>query len=274
MQFGCCVPGGSFMPQGEGEVPQSAEEILLKGMQTILNAGYDYAEISAGFVSRLTEVEISHLEGLNQSGRLHISRCNSFIPPALYIWDGANETALYEYVKRVLTACARMGIEKMVFGSGAARRLPAGMDIETGHQGIIKFLHRCNAYAEKCRVEIVLEPLNRSECNVLTTVRECAAVVRKANCSHIRLLADAFHVYMEKEALSVIGENADIITHIHIAEPPNRVYPGRDGGEYLRAFAAALKAADYNGSVSVECGFNRFEPEIKAAYPFVKEIFR
>ena len=44
MKISCCIPGGSFMPQGEKEVPMSSYDRLTEGCRVMRELGYDAAE--------------------------------------------------------------------------------------------------------------------------------------------------------------------------------------------------------------------------------------
>lgn len=273
IRFGCCLPGGSFMPQGEGGFPASVDEVLLEGTKTVQTAGYDYSEISAGFLARLTDQQVERLAEASIQGKLQLETCNSFIPADLPICDQSRQEDLYRYVDKILYRASLFGIKIMVFGSGAARMIPREMNREEGITLIHTFLQKCNEYAEKYGITIAIEPLNASECNILNTVAEGAEMVRFLNLPRIRLLADAFHMYCEKEDFSVLTQQADILVHIHVAEPPERVYPGRDGGEYLKMFAAELIRSGYDERVSVECGYKDFVQDIASARTFLEEVF-
>ena len=76
VRFGCCLPGGSFMPQGEAEIPPSTESVLREGTQIIVRAGYSYSEVSAGFLNQLTEDEVVSLARAHRNGRLPLEVCN------------------------------------------------------------------------------------------------------------------------------------------------------------------------------------------------------
>ena len=273
IQFGCCLPGGSFMPQGEGQVPPSAERILLEGSKIVVDAGYHFSETSAGFLNQLSEEELSRLAEMRKAGGFPLEACNSFIPGDLPILAQGKREELRRYVERVLSRASRLGIRTMVFGSGAARRVPDGMSREEGAAGIRDFLRMCSEYGERYGVTIVIEPLNKRESNILNTVAEGAEMVRALSLPGVGLLADAYHMYLEEEDLSVLEKERDILTHIHVAEPPARVCPGRDGGGYLKRFAQALRKAGYCGRVSVECGYGDFQSEIKSARAFLEEVF-
>ena len=261
------------MPQGEGAVPPSAQAVLLEGTKLLLEMGYCYSETAASFLRRLTDDEVERLAAAHDQGLLPLEACNSFIPGELSILDPSKRQELHDYVEKILFRASRLGIGIMVFGSGAARQIPEGMSREKGIAGIHEFLKMCNECGEQYGVTIAVEPLNRSECNVLNTVAEGAEMVRTLNLPRVRLLADAYHMYREQEKLSVLPKVADILVHVHVAEPPERVFPGRNGGEYLKQFAAVLKETGYDGRVSVECGYQDFKKEASSGCVFLKEVF-
>ena len=273
VRLGCCLPGGSFMPQGVGQIPSSAESVMLEGTQIVAEAGYSYSEICAGLLCELAEDEVAHLAQAHRAGKLPLEVCNSFIPGDLPILDPGKQDELRRYVKTIISRASQLGIDTIVFGSGKARRIPEGMSRGDGIAGIHDFLRMCNAYGEQYGVTIAIEPLNRRECTVLNTVAEGAEMVHALQLSKVRLLADAFHMCCEEEDLSILQKEREILVHIHVAEPPERVYPGRDGGQYLTRFAKALRSSGYCGRVSVECGFSDFNREIMSARAFLEEAF-
>ena len=274
MRIGCCLPGGSFMPQGEKEVPASTFEVLLAGDKAVMEAGYDFSESTLGMILSLTEEEADRLAKAKAEGNFHLEACNCFIPGSLPICAGEKRAELRDYVEKAMARMQKLGVETVVFGSGGARRIPDGMDRATAMEEIANFLTMCNDVAQNYGVTVVIEPLNHKECNVLLTVAEGAELARRVDLPYIKLLADSYHVFVEDEDLSHIWENKDILRHIHVAEVPDRVYPGRDGGEYLKKFAQALRQAGYEGRVTVECGFTDFLPEMQAAGKFLLDVYK
>ena len=271
VRFGCCLPGGSFMPQGEAEIPPSTESVLLEGAQIIVEAGYSYSEVSAGFLNQLTEEEVVSLARAHRDGKLPLEVCNCLIPGEFSIFDDEKKGGLQRYIEKILRRAARIGIDTVVFGSGAARRIPHGMNRAEGVSCIREFLRTCNSYCERYGITLAIEPLNKQECNVLNTVAEGAEMVRSLQLPKIRLLADAYHMYCEEEDLSILKKEQDLLVHIHVSEQPGRGYPGRDGGGYLTRFARALRG--YCGRVSIECSFSDFQAEIHPACTFLKGAF-
>ena len=273
-RLGCCIPGGSFMPEGVREVAPTAFNILREGAGIILKNGFGFCECSVGMIMKLTEVELSLLAAAG----LPIEVCNSFIPfdPEYRICsDGSLESGspLRRYVCEAMRRMSRLGIKIVVFGSGGARRIPDGMSRKDGLSRISDFLAFCAEVGEKYGITTAIEPLRALECNAINTTATAAAMMRTLSHPRIAYLADAFHMACEGEAPGAIIENGVLPVHIHVSEAPDRTYPGSHGGEDLKAFATGLKKTDYAGRISVECGFSDFEKEVALAYEFVSKTF-
>ena len=271
MKIGCCLPGGSFMPQGKAEVV-TPSEILLAGYEVTKSVGYDYAESSVGMVMKLTEEEVELLAAKREKGEFEIQACNSFIPGTYQIADPEQLPALKEYVTEAMRRMELLGVQVVVFGSGAARKLP-GVDPMKELAAIDAFLKMANEQAAAHHITIVIEPLNTGETNIFNSVSAGASMCRRLNLSNVKLLADCYHTHCENENLYAIEENADILRHVHVAEPPERICPGKNGGAYVREFSEHLHRAGYTERVSIECGYADFEKDIEGSYPLMRELF-
>ena len=229
MKFACCLPGGSFMPEGVKDVPTSAYDTLMMKAKAVMALGYDAVETTAGLLLELTEEECEKVLAQNE---FTIAAANSFIPPQ-YPIIGADEEgtkAAYEYADRVLHRLSKLHVPYIVFGSGGARKIPEGMDPAEAEKRLDAFLAHCNETCAKCGVTVVIEPLRAQETNSINTVADGATVVRRVNLPYIRLLADGFHMGFNGEDFRDIIPNKDIILHTHIASTPTRRYPGYEGG--------------------------------------------
>ncbi|MCQ2431632.1 MAG: sugar phosphate isomerase/epimerase [Clostridia bacterium] len=267
----CCIPGGSFMPEGEGAIPMSPYERLVNGCEVIKNLGYDTAEATVGLVLGLTEEETAHLAEERKAGRFSLEVCNSFIPGDYpVVTDEEGTKKLYAYADRAFARMHALGVKILVFGSGKARSIPENIPYAEGEAKIDAFLAHCNDLCETYGMTLVIEPLNRRETNWVRTVRDGAKVVRRVNLPHIRLLADGFHMACEEEGPEAMAENKDILIHTHLACAPDRVYPGKTDGKYETAFLKTLHDMDYQGIVTVECGFTDFAGEAKLAAEFIR----
>ena len=263
-RLGCCVPG-YLVSKEVSEASHSSYDILKTGHEKIIENGFDYAETTVGLIMGLTDEEL-----ILASEIRNIEVCNCFIPATLPIVKG-NDSDLQQYVKQSMSRMQKLGVDTVVFGSGGARRIPDGMDRKEGMRWIEDFLTMCNEYAIKHNITVAVEPLNQKECNVLTSVAEGAELVEKLQLGHIGLLADSYHMALEKEPLSVLSDTAHLLVHVHISEA-DRTYPGKYNGADLPEFADQLKAAGYKGRITAECRFTDFVTESAIVATYLRKI--
>ena len=256
--FGCCLPGGPF---------DAGHAHRLAAM------GFSYGEIAAAPLAAMTNEEFAALRREQQVGGLPIQAANCFLPGELSLFAPDQKEKLRGHVERVLHRAADLGIDTVVFGSEGARRIPKDTPREVGEDVIADFLTLCSRFCAQTGVTLVIEPLNKTECNVLNTVEEAARLARRLNLPQIRVLADAYHVFCEQEDFSVLSREREWLAHIHVAEPPGRMVPGADGGAYLACFGKALREAGYDGRVSIECRWEHFEAEMEQGLHFLKKSF-
>ena len=277
IQFSCCIPGGSLMPEGVASVPDSpAEQIVLK-CRYLLECGYDCTECAGGMLTGLKEDEIAYLVEENKKSSLKLIAVNSLFPWQWRLADPASDRDEYvAHIVKLFDIMQALGVKYAVFGSGGARSIRSEVGEEKSRETLYDFLRIMAAEAVKRNLTIVIEPLRKAETNVFVTVPETAAIVRELNEPGIRLLYDVFHMAEEGTSLDCIVPNLDLALHCHIAESPNRSYPGSPDSkdlEYNKTFAKELIRGGYNGAVSVECGFKDFKADAKTALAYLREIF-
>src|SRR5205823_334 len=124
--------------------------------------------------------------------------------------------------------------------------------------------------AERHRVMLVIEPLNSSECNFITSLADGAQAVTSANHPHVRLLADTFHMLMDGEPPDEITRCAHLLKHVHVAEHAQRGWPGR-AHEDLQPFYTALKKCGYSGDISIECIWENLARDAEVSCRFLRE---
>ncbi len=272
MQIGVALMGGSFMPEYKGGAAEerTAFDRLLEGYNLAMDMGYDYIEASAAEILALSDREIDKLNSLKAEGRFALRYINSFVRADLKICTAARDD-LVAYVETAVEKTARLGVGVIVFGSGVARMRPKEMSLEQGMEKYLDFVAICAKAAKKHGLVFALEPLNKTETNILNSVAEGIEIARNLNLKEIQVLPDAFHMSLENESADIIVKNADLISHLHISEAPGRVYPGKFGGAYLIEFAKVLKAAGFDKDMTVECVFENFEKEGPLALKFLKE---
>lgn len=219
--------------------------------------GYDFIEggVSGTLKPDMPDAEFAPELEKNKASVLPFRSCNGFIPAKFRLTgpELMHDDALTYAIK----ACERadaIGIPYIVLGSGGARKVPEGFDLEKGKEQFIDFCRKLGDRISNLKVTIVLEPLNKGETNILNSVTEGIAYVDAIKRPRIQLLADFYHMMKENEGPDAIRKAGDRIRHCHIAELEGRKAPGTKG-EDLSAFFKALRDIGYAGGVSCECGW-------------------
>ncbi|MGB9606891.1 MAG: TIM barrel protein, partial [Bryobacteraceae bacterium] len=82
-------------------------------------------------------------------------------------------------------------------------------------------------YAAGRGVTVLLEPLNRYECDYLNTLADAFAVAEHIAAPNLRVLADTFHMNIEESDMAAaLAAVAPRLGHVHLADS-NRQAPGR-----------------------------------------------
>lgn len=105
--------------------------------------------------------------------------------------------------------------------------------------------------AQKHRINIGLEVLNRFENYILNTSREALDFVQQVGLENVKIMLDTFHMNIEEvsfgEAIRTAGKH---LGHFHVGEC-NRMVPGK-GRIPWREIGEALRDIDYQEAVVME----------------------
>ena len=236
-------------------------------------AGYDYFEWSVGGLLHPREEESVFTEALRQAQAVGLPcpAVNVFIPADLKITGlEVDRAALEGFVTTALRRASQTGVELIGFGSGGARAIPVGFDPQRAWQQLVEFGRMAGQLGEQFGVTVAVEPLNKAECNVLTTLDESASLVREVDLPRFRLLADGYHWAKDGDSRSGILDNADLLVHAHVATVEGRRPP--HPGDDCAPFFAALKQAGYTGRVSIEGNIQTPETELPLALATMRAL--
>jgi sugar phosphate isomerase/epimerase len=223
----------------------------------IEEAGYSYIEESVqNFLVPLEGESVFNKKlELMKKSKLPVPAMNNFIPGKLKsVGPDAMHDEILKYVETTFRRAQTVGVKHIVFGSGGSRRIPDGFPKETAREQFISLCKKISPVAEKFDVVIVLEPLNKRECNILNSVADGGEIVKIVNHKNFRLLADIYHMLRENESPDNIIKYGDLIHHIHIAENIGREAPGINNEDFTPYFRA-LKEINYKGLMSIECNW-------------------
>ncbi len=238
--------------------------------------GWDYIEVNAqqllqGLVPEDTFMGL----GVLKAAALPVEAANCLIPGDLKLVGPVVDWAkLEQYIQRICARAGEAGIEVLVLGSGAARRVPDGFSQSQARSQIIRFCQMAALAAARHHVVVVLEPLCRRECNIVNTVAEAMSYVQSVNFPHFQCLLDTYHFWMEDEPADHVRAAAGRIKHVHVADLQGRVAPGRSGQADYRPLFGILKQAGYHGRISVEASFDDVADTGAAVLAFLKQQWR
>ena len=218
---------------------------------------FDYLEgnVQGFLVPEKSDEEFSPFAQASGGALRPLIAANCFLPADLKVSGPSVDCErLGRYADNAFRRAASIGMATIVFGSGGARQLPGGWSASEGFEQYVAALRLCGPLAEKHGVTLVVEPLNRGECNLVNTVDEGAEAVRRCGHPNIRLLVDIFHMLRNGEAPESISRHADVITHAHVAENEDRAQPGVHGEDF-RPFLRALRKAESCRHLTIECNW-------------------
>jgi D-psicose/D-tagatose/L-ribulose 3-epimerase len=125
--------------------------------------------------------------------------------------------------------------------------------------------------AQKHKIMLAIEYLNRFECYFLTTAADARALVQAVNHPHFRCMYDTFHANIEeKDPALAIRSLAGHFIHVHISEN-DRGTPGTGMVHWGETFRT-LRQVNYDGWLTIEA-FGRALPALAAATKVWRDLF-
>lgn len=231
-------------------------------------AGVDFLEVNVqGFLlPREEEAAFEERVRLADASPLPIETANGFLPGDLKsTGPGFDLDGIVRYCETVFPRARRLGIEVIVFGSGASRGLEDGFNPERAREQFLRVLQSIAPIAGAHEVVLAIEPLNSRECNFITSLEEGAWYVERTDHANVRLLADFFHTARDDEPASEIERFGPLLAHTHVAEKRGRTCPGIDGDDFT-AYLRAAKRAGYDRRIALECSYpNEMEADLPRA---------
>ncbi|HEY3898809.1 MAG TPA: sugar phosphate isomerase/epimerase family protein [Chthoniobacter sp.] len=162
-----------------------------------------------------------------------------------------DEARLKRWGESVFRRAEEVGVKKIVWGSGASRRLSDDFPKEKAREQFIRAVASFAPFAERHGVTIVIEPVCRTDSNFIMSLAEGADIVQSVSHPNVRLLADNYHMDIEGEPATEIERFAGVLAHIHVSEIKSRAIPGTTDYD-LRPYLRALKNAGYDGTLAIE----------------------
>ncbi|MGZ8525018.1 MAG: sugar phosphate isomerase/epimerase family protein [Chitinophagaceae bacterium] len=225
----------------------------------------------------LTEEQFQQNLARIKKARCRVFLCNIFFPGTMKIaGPEVDENRVLGFADTVFSRAKKAGIPFIILGSGGARRIPAGYDMEKAKVDFASLCRKLAEIAAKYRIMIALESLQAAETNFLITLNSAAEVVRAVDHPNFKLNADIFHMMREGETPQSIVDAADILVYCEIAEKQKRSFPGVQGDDF-KPWLRALRKAKYKGPVFIEGNTNDPGNDIPLSFKYLtrqlKEVY-
>ncbi|HHZ12482.1 MAG: sugar phosphate isomerase/epimerase family protein [Caldicoprobacterales bacterium] len=238
----------------------------------IAKIGFDYIEPTVVSVVQMDSTEYKEALKKAKEAGIGCEVFNVLFPGDIRLIGP--ETDLYkveEYLKGALDRIAGLGAQVVVFGSGGARKIPADLTLGDGWNELVEVARLMGKLARQYDIVVAVEPLNKRETNIITSLAQGIKFVDDVGHPNIKLLADFYHMRMEGEPMEAIRQTtADILVHGHIANGQGRTIPLDKYEDVYRDFFLSLNSIGYRGRVSIEASTK----DIKKEGPIALDLLR
>jgi D-psicose/D-tagatose/L-ribulose 3-epimerase len=198
--------------------------------------------------------------------RLGASICSAMPPGRDLLTDAEEVAATQDFLRRCIDSAERIGAQ--VVGGPLYSAVGRTWHLEPDErpatiERLTEALRPVVDYAGERGVKLALEPLNRYETSLITTVEQGLEVVEAVGSPALGLLLDTYHMNIEEkgtaDAIRMAGRH---LFHVH-ASASDRGAPGADHVDWP-SVAAALTEVAYEGVLCIEA-FTPYEPAIADA---------
>ncbi|MBQ8497097.1 MAG: sugar phosphate isomerase/epimerase [Clostridia bacterium] len=242
----------------------------------IRKLGYDYAEGYFRGIAIAGDEEFEKMHRYQQEAELPVEAVNGIFAKDIPLYEGKETNGIIEtYADKGFYRAKLLGGEITVFGSGAARAIPEGMEKERAKERFAEVLCLLGNVAKRNGMKLALEPLRYGETNFINTLSDAAQICEYAGHSNVGITLDFFHFYSNGESLATVPDAKKYIIHAHLARPnPDRKIPAHEDLAECRKWADTLRSIDYDERISLEAVFEKdLIGDCKKAYP-IMQIFR
>jgi D-psicose/D-tagatose/L-ribulose 3-epimerase len=249
----------------------------LKSLETLRALGFDYVEPALSKTLALDPEALASIRARLVSTGIHVETMNWFLPGSDIKLTGpdVDPAKVRAYVEKSLALAESFGAKVIVFGSPGARTVPDGFPREQAWAQLKDFLKTCADVIESRGYGMVIgiEALRKPETNIINSIAESSKLAREVNHPKIRIIVDFYHLAFEHEDPAVILQARDLIVHLQIADPRERMFPTSEAGEpRYAAFFSNLRKIGYQGRISIEANSNDVEKDGRASLAFLKQM--
>lgn len=263
MKFGYCT-GFSTSPRFK-----RGEELF----PLIVDSGFDYAEFPLQSMRELSDSDFDAFSrGVEGFGLKGPTSCNFFPPDVRLVGKDCKKETIECYLRLVLPRAKKLGINKIILGSGGARTYRDG---ETHDEAFDFFASTIKniilPLTKEYEIMVLIEPFKRGESNLILSVKEGMELVSYISDPSFSLMIDIYHMAENNEDISYIKECFPTINHVHVAGNNRRLVNNED--RYVLDVLKLLSTLGYDDTLSFETVKPNTIEECQRSFKIVKDIF-
>ena len=219
-------------------------------IKKVADMGYDGVEVP---FNDLSVLDPAATRKAREAAGVGLTACCVMMPGTnLCSTDPAERKAGVERIKKMVDITAEMG------GEAVAGPIYSPVGLLTKKPRTDEEWKWCREglaaaaeHAEKAKINLAIEPLNRFETYVFNTIADATKMVKEINNPRLKVQVDTFHCNIEeKDTAAAIRACGSWVGHFHASEN-DRGVPGTGQVCWKEAFAA-LKDIGYDRWVTIE----------------------
>ena len=216
--------------------------------------GYDFAEVSLRALTALSDAYFEEFAAYCEGSGIHVRAVDDLLPEGLDI-VGPNVRApeLHSYLTKAFGRCRRLGVRVATLDAPLSRTVPEGCDYPLAWRQLGNFLRLCQGHARDNGLAVAVEPLRKTECNLLNLVSEATLLSGLLQLGNVGVAANTGAMAMAAEPVTALGQTGSSLCHVHVEHPLTRRMPREGDGEDWFKLMRVLKKQGYAGGVSVAC---------------------
>ena len=209
----------------------------------------DYVELPFAGVADLSQEEFEDLHTYLESRNIECPVMTQLLPKKARIVDQDNAFFQYEsFLKEGFLRIRKLNTKLIVLGNAGARNYYEGSETQAMIR-LICFCFDVAKLAAEYGITICLEPLNRTQSNIINTLEEAVGVAKIVQMPNFGVVWDYFHYQVEKDNLEALQKNTELLKHCHTADILYRGIPQIQNQTEMLGF---LKKIEYKGNISLE----------------------
>jgi sugar phosphate isomerase/epimerase len=270
MRFGFCGNLVAKGPCGTG----------IEIVEKIAEYGYDYIELPIAEMSALPYDKFKEYVRRVEAAGIRWETSNNFFPASQRLTGpDVNDDAVERYFNLALDRAHEAGVETVVFGSYAAKKVPEGFSFEKAYEQLV-VLHKKVGVAARARgIMIAIEPTRTPLTNIIITYEDGVKLAKIVDDDNIKVLIDNYHMDAEGEDPAILTRYPEYLRHVHFSYPNlanpkvDRLVPVSESEWDYQPLRKALSEAKYHGRMSIEAATPDFEVAAKQALALMQKLF-